>query len=235
MSAIDRTIISGLPIFSGLDEKGLTHLLEQARPVRAARNTPIFEEGEHAHSFFVLVQGHVRAVKLTSDGAQVVMRYLGPGEIFGVAIAIGRDTYPATALAVVDSLALAWPSSTWPRLSQLYPNLVTQTLHKIGERLQDAQTRMVEISTQEVERRVAHALLRLAEQAGRDVEGGIEIIFPISRQDVAEMTATTLHTVSRILSSWDNQGLVAGGRQRIVLRDLPKLRHLANAPEAPLG
>ena len=77
-----------------------------------------------------------------------------------------------------------------------------------------------------VERRVAHALLRLAKQAGRKVEQGVEIDFPISRQDIAEMT-TTLHTVSRTLSGWEQQGLVESGRQRIVLCDPHKLFQLA--------
>ncbi len=78
---------------------------------------------------------------------------------------------------------------------------------------------MIELSTQQVEARLAHALLRIARQAGRKVENGIEIDFPISRQDIAEMTGTTLYTASRILSAWEQKGLVEGGRQRIVLRD----------------
>jgi CRP-like cAMP-binding protein len=83
------------------------------------------------------------------------------------------------------------------------------------------------MSTQQVERRVAHALLRLAKQAGRKVDDGIEIDFPISRQDIAEMTGTTLHTVSRTLSAWEQQGLIESGRQRIVLRDPHRLFGLA--------
>jgi CRP-like cAMP-binding protein len=69
--------------------------------------------------------------------------------------------------------------------------------------------------------------LRLAQQAGRKVEQGVEIDFPISRQDIAEMTGTTLHTVSRTLSGWEQQGLVESGRQRIVLCDPHKLFQLA--------
>jgi CRP/FNR family transcriptional regulator, nitrogen oxide reductase regulator len=75
------------------------------------------------------------------------------------------------------------------------------------------------MSTQQVEQRVAHALLRLAKQSGKKLDRGIEIDFPISRQDIAQMTGTTLHTVSRILSGWEQQGLVESGRQRIILRD----------------
>ena len=83
------------------------------------------------------------------------------------------------------------------------------------------------MSTQQVEQRVAHALLRLAKQSGRKVEHGVEIDFPISRQDIAQMTGTTLHTVSRILSGWEQRGLIESGRQRIVLREPHKLFVLA--------
>jgi len=71
--------------------------------------------------------------------------------------------------------------------------------------------------TERVERRVARALLRLVHDSGRRVDGGVEITFPISRQDVAEMTGTTLYTVSRLMSAWEDQGIVRSGRQRIVL------------------
>jgi hypothetical protein len=94
-------------------------------------------------------------------------------------------------------------------------------------RLQETHTRVIEISTEQVERRIAHALLRLANQAGRKVEGGVKIDFPISRQDIAEMTGTTLHTVSRTLSLWEQQGLVGSARQSVVLKDPHRLFVLA--------
>jgi CRP-like cAMP-binding protein len=83
------------------------------------------------------------------------------------------------------------------------------------------------MSTQQVEQRIAHALLRLAKQSGRKVDHGIEIDFPISRQDIAQMTGTTLHTVSRTLSGWEQSGLIESGRQRIVLREPHKIFLLA--------
>jgi hypothetical protein len=104
-------------------------------------------------------------------------------------------------------------------LMERYPRLALNTLGTLGGRLQETQTRLREISTERVERRIAHALIRLAEQTGKRVAGGIRIDFAISRQDVAEMTGTTLHTVSRTLSSWEGQGIVEGGRQRITIRE----------------
>ena len=229
--SIDRSLVANLPLFAGLAPAALDEILREAHAVRHPKDSAVFEQGGEPHSFFVLLHGHVRAVKTTPAGDQVVVRYIAPGEIFGVAMAIGAPVYPASAIAVVDSVVLAWPSSAWPRLVALHPGLATNVLQTVGGRLQDANTRVVEMATEQVERRVAHALLRLVKQAGRKVETGVEIDFPISRQDVAEMTGTTLHTVSRILSAWEQQGLVEGGRQRIVLRDAHRLHDLAEGEE----
>ena len=227
MAAVDRSLIEKLPLFAGLSAAALEAILSEARSARYAKNTAVFEQGEDVHSFFLLLHGHVRASKTTPAGQQIVVRYVTPGEIFGVAPAIGLKTYPATATAVDDSVVLVWPSAAWPRLVAQHPALATNTLQTVGSRLQETHARVMEMSTQQVERRIAHALLRLAKQAGRKVEHGVEIDFPISRQDVAEMTGTTLHTVSRTLSAWESQGLVESGRQRIVLRDPHRLFGLA--------
>jgi CRP-like cAMP-binding protein len=235
MAPVDRSLVAHLALFAGLTAEELDALLKEARTVRHPKNSNVFEQGEEAHSLFVLLHGHVRAEKTTPDGKQIVVRYVSAGEVFGVAQAIGLKRYPATAVAAVDSVSLAWPSAAWPRLVSQHPRLATNTLQTVGERLQEAHTRVIEMTTEEVERRVAHALLRLAKQAGRKVEGGIEIDFPISRQDIAEMTGTTLHTVSRILSGWEHQGLVESGRQRIVLRDSHRLFRIAETAQSDGG
>jgi CRP/FNR family transcriptional regulator, nitrogen oxide reductase regulator len=221
--AVDRSLVAHLPLFAGLAPAELDAILKDARPVRHPKNAAVFAQGEEAHSFFLLLNGHVRAAKTTPEGQQIVVRYVTAGEIFGVAVAIGLNKYPATATAVDDSVALAWPSSAWPGLVAQHPALGANTLMTVGERLQDSHTRVIEMSTQQVEGRIARALLRLAKQAGRKVEGGVAIDFPISRQDIAEMTGTTLHTVSRILSGWENQGMVESGRQRVVITDPHRL------------
>ena len=201
MASLDRSVIADLPMFAGLATDQLDSIVKEAQSVRYSKGTNVFEQDAPATSFFILLHGHLRVAKLTPAGQQVVVRFVAPGEIFGVAKAIGRTTYPATATAVVDSVALSWPSAAWPRLVENNPALATNALQTVGSRLQEAHTRVVEMSTEQVERRVAHALLRLAKQAGRKVEEGVRIDFPISRQDIAEMTGTTLHTVSRILSA----------------------------------
>lgn len=227
MAPLDRSLISGFPVFAGLDQTQLDAMLAPARSVRFVKGVAAFEQGAPADSFFFLLHGHLQVTKVTPSGQQVVIRYVVPGELFGIAVQMGKDSYPASATAVVDSVALLWPSSAWPELLAKCPGFAAGALQTVGSRLDDAHLRVVEMSTEEVERRIAHALLRLAKQAGRKVEAGIQIDFPISRQDVAEMTGTTLHTVSRILSAWEEKGLVDGGRQRIVVKDPHRLFGLA--------
>ena len=227
MAKVDTSLVAHLPLFGGVKPNDLEEILREARSARYPRNTAIFEQGADATSFFLLLHGHVRAAKTTPTGEQIVVRYVAPGETFGLAMAIGAAHYPATALAVDDSVVLIWPTAAWPRLVERFPALAANTLLTIGTRLQESHTRILEMSTQQVEQRVAHALLRLAKQSGRKVDRGIEIDFPISRQDIAQMTGTTLHTVSRLLSAWEAQGLVESGRQRIILREPHRLVVLA--------
>jgi CRP/FNR family transcriptional regulator, nitrogen oxide reductase regulator len=227
MATVDASLVAHLPLFAGLGPEELGEILREARSVRYPKNSAVFEQGEDAHSFFVLLHGHVRASKTTPAGEQIVVRYVAPGESFGVATAIGLQRYPATATAVDDSVALLWPSAAWPRLVTKFPALASNTLQTVGSRLQETHTRVIEMSTQQVERRIAHALLRLARQSGRKLEHGVEIDFPISRQDIAQMTGTTLHTVSRTLSAWEQRGLIESGRQRIILREPHQLLVLA--------
>jgi CRP-like cAMP-binding protein len=227
MPALDRSLIAGMPPFAGLSPEDQDFVLCHAKSVRYAKGAALFEQGGEADNFFVLLHGNLQVVKLTPTGQQVVIRYVVPGELFGIAVQMGRSHYPATATAVVDSVSLVWPASSWPLLVARCPALAAGALQTVGSRLDDAHQRVIEMSTEEVERRVAHTLLRLAKQAGRKVEGGIQISFPITREDVAQMTGTTLHSVSRILSAWESQGLVEGGRQKIVVCDPHRLFGLA--------
>jgi CRP-like cAMP-binding protein len=227
LSRLDRSLIAGLPPFEGMTAADLDQMLAKAKSQRIAREGAVFEQDEEAHSFFLLLDGHVRVVKTTPDGQQVIVRYISPGELMGIAHALGRTTYPATAIAVVDCVVLAWPGHLWPEFAAAFPNFGANTYKTVGSRLQDAQTRIVEMATEQVERRVAHALLRLIQQTGKKTENGILIDFPISRQDIAEMTGTTLHTVSRLLTAWEERGLVKSGRQRVTVTEPHRLMLLA--------
>jgi len=157
------------------------------------------------------------------------VRIVEPGELYGVAVALGRSDYPASAIALEESITLVWPSSAWEGMVRRVPLLAANALQTMGQRIQEAHTQVREVSTEEVERRVAHALLRLVDASGHG-PGEANIGYPITRQDIAEMTGTTLYTVSRILSGWEQRGLVVGGREKISVKEPDRLREIAERP-----
>ncbi|WP_405052273.1 Crp/Fnr family transcriptional regulator [Sinorhizobium sp. 8-89] len=231
MAALDRTLVKSLPLFQKMSDQELDQLLAHATVRRVPQNEAVFEQGGMADFFYLLLHGRLKVTQVTRDGQQIIVRVVNPGDLFGFARALQRNDYPGTATSATESLVLAWPTELWSVFVEMNPHLAVNAMHTIGQRLDEAHTRIREMSTEEVERRVAHAVLRLAEKAGRREESGVRIDFPISRQDIAEMTGTTLHTVSRILSAWEGRGLVQGGRQKLVLCDIPGLKRLAEQAE----
>ncbi|TIP33854.1 MAG: Crp/Fnr family transcriptional regulator, partial [Mesorhizobium sp.] len=172
MSRLDRSLIADLPPFQGLNPRELDDMIGQARALRIAKEQPVFEQELEAHSFFLLLDGHVRVVKTTADGDDVIVRYISPGELMGIANALGITSYPASAIAVTDCVVLAWPSSLWSKFASSYPSFGANAYKTIGSRLQDAHARVIEMSTEQVDRRVAHALLKLVKQTGRKTDEG---------------------------------------------------------------
>ncbi|WP_455274872.1 Crp/Fnr family transcriptional regulator [Rhizobium herbae] len=228
---IDKSVVKSFPTFEKMPDGDIEALLAPAVSRRIRSGDAFFEQGGPATHFFLLINGRLKVTQVTPDGQQIIVRVVHPGDLFGFARALGRADYPGTAIGVMESLALSWPTELWPQFIDRSPHLAVGALNTIGQRLEEAHTRIREMSTQEVGRRVAHTVIRLSKQAGRAEGTGIRIDFPISRQDIAEMTGTTLHTVSRILSSWEAIGLVKGGRQKLLLRDPGGLQALANALE----
>jgi CRP-like cAMP-binding protein len=175
----------------------------------------IFDEGMPAERFYLLLDGHVRVVRTTESGDNVTVLHIPSGQLFGIAKAFNRDTYPATAVTAAESIALSWPTHLWSDFVKKYDGFSTETYSTVGKRIAEMNDRIIDLTTQQVGRRVANTLLRLINQSGREVEGGVEIDFPVTRQDISELTGTTLHTVSRLLSAWEKEGIVKSGRKRI--------------------
>jgi len=227
VAGIDKTLVRSLSLFDKASDSDLDKLLVSAVSRRVPQGEAVFEQGGPATHFYLLLHGRLKVTQVTANGQQIIVRMVHPGDLFGFAKALQREDYPGTATAAAESVVLVWATNMWPVLVEQNPALAIAAMQTIGQRLQEAHTRIREMSTEEVERRVAHAVLRLIKQAGKKEDNGIRIDFQISRQDIAEMTGTTLHTVSRILSGWETKGLVKGGRQKLLVLDSVRLSQLA--------
>ena len=232
--SINRDLVRSTPFFSQMKDDDLDDILATSICRRYPIGEPVFMQGQTAEKFYFLLHGRLKVTQVTADGQQIIVRMVNPGDIFGFAKALRRPDYPGTATAAAESMALGWPTDHWDTFVTRHPTLAVSAMQAIGSRLQEAHARIREMATEAVERRVAHAVLRLVSQSGRKEERGIRIDFPISRHDIAEMTGTTLHTVSRILSAWERADVVDGGRQKLLVRDPHRLLLIADGEQPGL-
>lgn len=229
LKKLDESLLTKLPPFRGLTLPQIREVLDAAQTARYDAGHSVFCEGADIDRFFLLLDGHIRVQHTTEQGDQIILLHIAPGQLFGIGVALGHKSYPATAITVDDCIVLAWPNRLWADFIARYDGFATRTYNVVGERLNDMQKVIVEMATQQVEQRIAAALLRLITQMGRKVDRGIEINFPITRQNISDMTGSTLHTVSRLLSAWEKEGIVASERKKITVTDPHRLVLLSDA------
>lgn len=227
--SIDPDLLRGTPLFASLAASARQTIAAAASLRRLAAGERAFTQGEPAGEIFLLLAG---GLKLTRSGwgrEPVILRIVHPGEVFELDHGPHRIRHDATANALRDSTLAVWPLAVWQRLLHELPGLPFGLIQALGLELAETQGRFLEIASLDVRRRLAHAVLRLIDRAGRLEEEGTRINLPLSRQDLAAMTGTTLHNVSRILTRWERHGLIIGGRRTLLVRDIPALMRLATA------
>ena len=229
MPKLDESLLTGLPPFRKLARPQIREILDAAQALRFDAGVPVFSEGMPVNRFFLLLDGHIRVIRTTAGGEQIIALHIAPGQLFGIGAALGHKAYPATAMTADDCVVLAWPNRLWAEFTARHDGFATETYKVVGARVGEMNNRIVEMATQQVEQRIANAVLRLVTQMGRKVEGGIEIGIPITRQNISEMTGTTLHTVSRLLSAWERDGIVMSERRKITVTAPHRLVLLSGA------
>ncbi len=229
MRKLDESLLTHLAPFVALSREEIREILDLATSHRYDAGDTVFAESAPADRFFLLLDGYIRVVRMTAEGEQVTMLHIPAGQLFGIADALGHTHYPASAVAASESIALSWPMRLWSEFEARYTGFTPASQKVVGKRLKEMHDRILEMATQQVERRVANALLRLITHMGRKTDSGIEVDFPVTRQDLSEMTGTTLHTVSRLLSAWEREGIVESRRKHIMVSQPERLVSLAES------
>ena len=204
-------------ILRGLDDEAFKLVLNSANIKKLEDGAFYFHTEEPATHAYILLEGKVKLAQVTTDGRQVILGYLVPGRVFGIIAILKKVTYPVSAQAVGKCKALVWDHATLNHLMEASPRMALNSLRLMSGQIREFQNRVRDLSTKRVEQRIARAILRLARQSGRKIEEGVLIDLPLSRQDLAEMSGTTLYTVSRVFTEWGKCGLTRSQRQNVVI------------------
>jgi len=218
-------------IFDGLSDEDKRVCLDESSVRDVKRGHALARQGEPAVAFYLIEAGLLKLVQDTPDGHEVIVRFVREHEPFGGVVALDGATYPVTALAVEPTRVRAWTKERLRVLLEKYPQVRTNIMREMTTHMTDALTRVRELTTERVGQRLAHTLLRLMRQCGRATPEGVLIAHPLTRQELAELTGTTLYTVSRTLSQWQADGILQSSQRHLLIRAPQRLDDLAHTAD----
>jgi len=188
----------------------------------------IFSEGDASDHLYTIVSGRVKVFKTTARGSDIILEIFGPGDPLGAVAAYEGRAFPASASAMEPTTCLSIPRQTFFLLLESHPTLVRGLLIGLTHRLVELNARLAELSGGRVEARLARLFLKLASDMGKPHrDGGIFIALVLSRQEIADMTGTTIETSIRIMSRWGKEDIVRTDHDGFVVLDRAALEALA--------
>ncbi len=214
------------PLFSGILPCDYSGISAAARVKEFARGEMLYVEGDAVKQVLLISAGFVKVTQLGNNGTEVIIRLSGPGDVLGVSGLLTTVPHRTTAQAFRPCRVLVWEARAFKDLVGRYPVLHQNMVRILGEDLLELEVRFREVATERVGPRVARQLVRLLEQIGRPAGDG-EMEVCLSREDLAQMTGTTLFTVSRLLSAWEARGMVKPRREAVAICDVQSLREVS--------
>ncbi|MCP4203225.1 MAG: Crp/Fnr family transcriptional regulator [bacterium] len=215
--------------FSALPEEDRLHLAEVAEVKSFAAGELILHEADPSEYFYTIVSGRVKVFKTTRSGKDIIWGIFGSGDPVGSVAVFKERPYPATAAALEDTVCIQISRSALYSLLEHHPSIARGLLLGLTQRLVELVNRVGELTGARVEPRLARLFLRLAREIGREDRGGIFIPLPLSRQELSDMTGTTIETCIRVMSKWQKDGTVHTDHDGFVVLDREALRTLARA------
>jgi CRP/FNR family transcriptional regulator, nitrogen oxide reductase regulator len=220
-----ETLVERPRLFSGILPADYAGICRGARVKQFTRGEMLYFEGDAVERVLLLTSGSAKVTKLGRGGEEVILRLTVPGDVLGAVGLFSSGMHCTTAQAFRACQALVWDARVFEDLVERFPVLHKNMAAILGEYLRELEDRFREVATGRVGPRIALQLLRLLKSIGRPVNAGVEI--GLSREELAQMTGTTLFTVSRLLSAWEARGVVRPRRQAVAICDVQSLREIS--------
>lgn len=222
-----RDVVTALPVFAGLSERDWDKVTDLFSERQYQRDDYIFLEGEAPEALYVVRSGKVKVLRHSTDGKDVVLRVVGPGQLLGSVAVFDGGGYPGTAQAIEDCTMIVISRNDCLTLVTRFPVFALTVINDMGTRLRSSAEQIRSLAVERVEQRIARTLLKLGASAGVDTPDGRVIEMPLTRQDVADMTGTTVETAIRVMSKFRRQEIIRTRRGKVVLVDIDALQEIA--------
>lgn len=188
------------------------------------RGAPLAHVGQVGDRVLVIVSGHVKVVRPTEQGRDVMLALRGPGDLVGEQAALDGEPRSASIVALEPVEALALTAADFLAFATSRPPAARFLLQMLAARLRDADAKRLEHAASDVLGRLAQRLVELCERCGRPADDGVHIELPLTQEDLASWIGTSRESASRALQQMRDLGWVSTARRAIVVRDLAAVR-----------
>jgi CRP-like cAMP-binding protein len=218
-AAPDDELLRRIALFRRLSAGARARVAEVARIKTYERGDMIFCEGDAGDAFIAIVTGRVKVFKSTPAGKEIILEIFGAGDPLGAVAVYEGAPFPASAITLECTECLRIEQPAFFRLLEQDPALVRGLLSGLTIRLAELTRRLAELSGARVEARFARLFLKLCDRIGRPDRGGVFVAMPLSRQELADLTGTTIETAIRIMSRWQKEDVLHTEKDGFVVLD----------------
>ncbi len=216
-------------MFRGLSLAECDEIARHAREMHFNGGQIIFREGDPVSAISVLVSGRAKITQSSRSGGEVILRVRDKGEVLGgIGMMAGSPQF-VTAETLEPCTVMLWESHAFEQLEDRFPVLRRNIVRIFAERLRSLEQQFLEIANEQVAPRLARTLVRFMEQSAGETRNPMRI--DLSREELAQMTGTTPFTVGRLLSAWEERGMLQVQRKAVTIQDPSSLLSLAQTRE----
>jgi len=219
-SPLDFPGVGRCNLFRGLSTSELEEIRGAATRQLFEPRAVIVRQGEPAGALYLIFSGRAKQSQARHAASESVVGLLEAGDLCGWPSVLTDELNPATVRAIETTRTLVWSQAVFEGFFERIPALSRNALRLLSLRLGEQEERYRELAIERVPQRLARTLLRLVRPAGRRQTDRPLTDVPLSRAELAQMTGTTLFTVSRVVSQWEEQGLLEAHRGGLIVTDV---------------
>ena len=177
----------------------------------------LLNQDEHSNYVLVIMNGCVKVVAVTEDGYHAVLAIRDAGDLLGELASADGGPRSATLHALTEVEALLTSAARFELFRRGRPSVDRAVQALLSARLRESDRSLATIGAGTAVQRLAHTLVSLGHRYGTPDGDGIRIDLPLSQDDLAGLTFTSLRTVGRILADWRAAGWISTGRRNVLL------------------
>ena len=227
MALTAQTILERTQLFRGLAAATIQQIASLSIRRSYSRGAVLFAQGDPGDALYGVVTGKVRISASSSDGREMFLNIMEPGDVFGEIALLDGHHRTATASATVPSELIIITRDHFLGLLKREPTVVTHVIQLLCNRIRWTSGLAEESALLDVPQRLAQRLLSLINLHGHKTSTGVEL--KISQEELARFLGLSRQAVNQRLQAWKAQGCLILGRGKIVIADEQALREIIQA------